>query len=196
MEELKNVFANNLITLRTKAGLTQLQLAEMLNYSDKAISKWERGESIPDVSILLKIAEIFHITIDELLHPLPEKKVLPHINLAKRHLLITLLSVGLVWFIAVGIFAILYLTQLKPYAYLAFCVAPFAMSIVLQVFSAMWGNRFHCALSASGITWSVVVIGVSFTSAFGVGSFFWPFFIVAGVFQILIVLWFIFRKVK
>ena len=58
MSELKDVISKNIVELRTKARLTQLQLAEMLNYSDKAVSKWERGEAIPDVRVLVRIAEI------------------------------------------------------------------------------------------------------------------------------------------
>lgn len=47
MEDLKEIIAKNLTQLRTHAQLTQIQLAEKLNYSDKAVSKWERGEAIP-----------------------------------------------------------------------------------------------------------------------------------------------------
>ena len=57
--ELKEVIAKNICSLRTDAGLTQLQLASILNYSDKAISKWERAESVPDVFMLKRIADYF-----------------------------------------------------------------------------------------------------------------------------------------
>ena len=67
MDELKLIFASNLIRLRTEAGLTQAELASMINYSDKSISKWERGESLPDAFVLKQIAEIFHTTMDTLL---------------------------------------------------------------------------------------------------------------------------------
>ena len=66
MEDLKDVIAKNLVELRTNAKLTQLQLAEMLNYSDKAVSKWERGEAIPDIRVLTKIAEIYGVTLDDI----------------------------------------------------------------------------------------------------------------------------------
>ena len=52
MEDLKQIFAENLSALRKKKGWTQMELAERLHYSDKAVSKWERGESLPDVVIL------------------------------------------------------------------------------------------------------------------------------------------------
>ena len=53
MDELKNIVASNLIELRVASGMTQSQLAEKINYSDKSVSKWERAEAIPDVAVLI-----------------------------------------------------------------------------------------------------------------------------------------------
>ncbi len=66
-EDLKKNFAENLTALRGKAGMTQAQLAEKISYSDKAVSKWERGESIPDVGTLKSIADLFSVTVDYLI---------------------------------------------------------------------------------------------------------------------------------
>ena len=68
MDELKLVVASNLIKLRQKAGMTQAELGEKLNYSDKTVSKWERGESMPDAYSLMRLAQIYGLTVDELLH--------------------------------------------------------------------------------------------------------------------------------
>ena len=65
--ELKLTSASNIINLRTAAGLTQAELGAKLNYSDKTISKWERGEAIPDAYVLTQLAEIFGVTVDYLL---------------------------------------------------------------------------------------------------------------------------------
>lgn len=67
LAELKLVSASNIIKLRTEAGLTQAELGGKLNYSDKTISKWERGEAIPDAFVLTQLAEIFGVTVDFLL---------------------------------------------------------------------------------------------------------------------------------
>ena len=67
LSELKLISARNIIKLRTGAGLTQAELGEKLNYSDKTISKWERGEAIPDAYVLTQMAEIFGVTVDYLL---------------------------------------------------------------------------------------------------------------------------------
>ena len=66
MRDVRQIIADNLTELRKVNKLTQLELAEKLNYSDKAISKWERGESLPDVEILCQIAELYGVTLDYL----------------------------------------------------------------------------------------------------------------------------------
>ena len=67
LSELKLIFASNLIRLRTGAGLTQAELGAKLNYSDKSVSKWERGEAIPDAWVLLRLAELFGVSVDYIL---------------------------------------------------------------------------------------------------------------------------------
>ena len=66
-DELKVIFASNLIKLRTGMGLTQAELAEKLCYSNKSVSKWERAEAIPDAYVLKQMAELFQVTVDQLL---------------------------------------------------------------------------------------------------------------------------------
>lgn len=67
LSELKLTAAGNLIRLRTQAGLTQAELGARLNYSDKNISKWERGESIPDAYVLKRLSELYGVTVDYIL---------------------------------------------------------------------------------------------------------------------------------
>ena len=64
MDDLKAIVAGNLIKLRTNAKLTQAELAEKLNYSDKSVSKWERAEAVPDVATLKEICDLFGVTLD------------------------------------------------------------------------------------------------------------------------------------
>ncbi len=76
MKEIETTIASNIIELRTRAGMTQLELAEKLNYSDKSVSKWERAEALPDVIVLRNIADIFGVTVDYLVRPHePEEKI-------------------------------------------------------------------------------------------------------------------------
>ena len=195
-EDLKDIIAANLIRLRQSANLTQLQLAEMLNYSDKAVSKWERGESIPDLRVLIQLAQLYHISLDDIVSVQPEKVVKPKLNLKKKRLLVTLLSVGLTWVIATGVFMILFYTPVTRYAFLCYVVAPLFSFIVFTVFSAIWGTKFTTLLSCSGIVWSVAVIVNVNIALFARGVPIWPCYVVAAAIQVLLVLWFYFRKVK
>ena len=66
MEDLKIIFARNLIMLRKQMKLTQIELAEKINYSDKAVSKWEREACCPDITLLPKLSEIIGCGLEEL----------------------------------------------------------------------------------------------------------------------------------
>lgn len=196
MTDLKEVIAKNLVELRTKAKLTQLQLAEMLNYSDKAVSKWERGEAIPDIRVLIKIAEIYGVTVDDIVKeeteaaPAPPKK---HIN--GKHVFITALSALLVWFIATGIFTVFYfIDPTEEYSYLVFVVAPLPTAIVLLVFSILWGNRLTNAIASSLVVWACALIFHIFVETFA-PEFIKIYFIyvIAAVFELLVILWFTYR---
>ena len=68
MEDLKVITASNIINLRTGKGMTQAELGELLNYSDKSVSKWERAEAVPDAYVLKKMSEIFGVSVDYLLN--------------------------------------------------------------------------------------------------------------------------------
>ena len=70
---LRKTVAKNIAQYRKAHHDTQLDLATKLNYSDKSVSKWERGESLPDVYILSQIAELYGVSVDFLLG-LPEAR--------------------------------------------------------------------------------------------------------------------------
>ena len=66
MTNIKKIVAANISALRQDKEMTQLELAEKINYSDKAVSKWERGESLPDLAVLIEVANLFGVTLDYL----------------------------------------------------------------------------------------------------------------------------------
>ncbi len=143
MEEIKRNIARNIATLRGSKGLTQAQLAEALSYTDKAVSKWERGETMPDVFVLKQIADGFGVTLDYLLKDnggvLPEK---PDEKKQKNHnhLVISLLAAGVVWLVATALFVFPSLLP-NPFEKL-WVVFPAALPIsliVLLVFNSIWG---------------------------------------------------------
>ena len=196
MEDLKDVIAKNLVELRTNAKLTQLQLAEMLNYSDKAVSKWERGEAIPDIRVLTKIAEIYGVTLDDIVKEENlTAPVQPRKHITGKHIFITALAAVLVWFIATGVFTIFYfIDPTEEFAYLVFVVAPLPTAIVLLVFSTLWGNRLTNAVSSSLSVWSCAIIFHVFVETFApefIKIYF--IYIVAAVLELLVILWFTYR---
>ena len=194
MEDLNDIVAKNLVALRQRAGFTQLELAEKINYTDKAVSKWERGEALPDIRVIVKIAEIYNISVDDLLSPHTEKKIKPKMHIGKKRLLITMLSAGLVWFIATLIFMALFFFDVK-HPYLAFVCAPFVCAIPLIVFSAKWGNWITNTLACSLLVWALAVIFHVFVIAFTDFNRIFFIYVVAGVFELLIIWWFMLRRV-
>ena len=67
MEDVRKNIVNNLVLLRKANKMTQQELAKALNYSDKAISRWEVGDSLPDISVLLRVCEIYGVEFDWLI---------------------------------------------------------------------------------------------------------------------------------
>jgi transcriptional regulator with XRE-family HTH domain len=195
MADLKPIIAKNIIDLRKSINWTQAELAQKLNYSDKAVSKWERAESIPDVAVLKEIADLFHVTIDYLLETdhTKSKTVLQIVSKHKKRnrLIITLLSASLVFLIATLIFVFWELSSLKlsqpswiVYVY-AFPVA----CIVLLVFNSIWGKGKINFAIISSLVWSTLLsVYLSFPSP---GS--WLIFIIGIPGQIIILLWANFR---
>ena len=194
MEDLKDIVAKNLVELRARAGFTQLELAEKINYTDKAVSKWERGEALPDIRVIVKLAEIYNISVDDLVSEHAGKKIKPKMHTGKKRLLITLLSVGLVWFIATLVFMTLFFAEV-PYPYLAFVCTPFVCSIPLIVFSEKWGNWITNALACSLLVWALAAIFHVFVITLTDFNKIFFIYIVAGVFEILIICWFLLRRV-
>ena len=151
--KLREIVSHNLIRYRKAANMTQLELAEKLNYSDKSISKWERQEGLPDLLIMFKIAEVFEITLNDLLS---EKKKLARVKHRINKLLITLISFTAVWAIATAVFALLGIfNPALGDSWLAFIYAIPASFIVLTVFAFAWGRKIHAFITFSLLSWSI-----------------------------------------
>ena len=140
MDELKLVTASNIINLRTAMGMTQVELGEKLNYSDKSISKWERGEAVPDVYVLSNMAAIFGVTVDYLIKPHDQwddgKKRKPEVDVHYSGRVVTLVSIVGIWTLAVLLFVICWM--LGTYPWIIFVTAVPASLITLLVFNSVW----------------------------------------------------------
>lgn len=192
-QELREQVAKNLTEYRRLHGLKQAQLAEQLNYSDKSVSKWERGEGLPDVYVLTRLAALYGVTVDDLLSDRsPRKPSVTFQRLRRRsHLLVTLLSVGLVWLVTVVCF--FFLNLLVPEftrSWLVFLFALPVSCVVLVVFSALWSGHWAQVLSVSGLTWSIAVCVDVALRLPGM----YLIYVVAAVLQVLVILWFFWRR--
>ena len=160
MQSMKAAVAKNLAELRRINNMTQLELAERLNYTDKAVSKWERGESLPDVLVLKQIAELFHVTVDYLLteeHPDPTPPVPVRQTKVRTHTLITFISIFLVSLIATFVFFVLAVAPVSlPGAWLSFIYAVPVSMIVWLVFNSIWFNQKRNFLIISLLMWSLL----------------------------------------
>lgn len=160
MDELKNIIAENIQLLRRDAGMTQASLAEKLNYTDKAVSKWERGESVPDVAVLRDIAELFGVTVDYLLHREHERKaeIIPIHSKKRRvsnHASITCMSIILVWLLATFAFVLIdIITPGITTHWLAFVYAVPVSMIVWLIFNSIWFCRRRNFLIISLLMWT------------------------------------------
>jgi transcriptional regulator with XRE-family HTH domain len=152
-EEIKINFSENLIKLRKSNNLTQLQLAEKLNYSDKAISKWEVGSVIPDIETLCNISDFFGITVNDLIYKKKEKF---SSKFLKNHLFVTLLSFGLVWFLSSIIYFILEEATNLVRPWLTFIVALPISFIILIVFTSIWFKKIWVLSSISCFFWGLL----------------------------------------
>ena len=184
--EFKQIVARNLTKFRKANGLTQLELAEKLNYSDKAISKWERGESLPDVYMLQLIANMFGITLNDLVSEQTEVTK-PKGKFNKG--VVMALSIGLTWLVAVVVFVLLCIANVTN-AWLSFLYAIPVSLIVAIVFTKMWGYRLLLFFSISGLYYTIPLCICATANWVNNCAL---LFIIGAPLQILTILWF-FRK--
>lgn len=206
VEELKIRLGMNIATLRKRSAMTQAMLAQRINFSDKAVSKWERGESIPDVMTLMELAKLFGVTVDDLLRDpkaLPEKVGIVEQVMGKavektlkrkaNKRIIAQLCTVLVWFVALLIFVILSSLEIG-YSWLAFFYAVPATCIVLLCLRSAWRDFRSNKWLISGIVWGVL-ISIYATIFFLARTNLWKILLLGIPGQIAIFLWFrMFRK--
>ena len=151
MDERKATIASNLIRLRLAAGMTQAELGEKLNYSDKSISKWERGDVTTDVFVLMQIAGIFGVDVDYLLKPHNEIEPAiynkPAAQSTRTTNMITLVTILGIWTMALFVFVILWICGMV--VWLVFVYAVPVSLLTFLVLNSVWNggqkNRYIIA---------------------------------------------------
>ena len=207
--DLKSVITKNLVKYRKANKLTQIELAEKLQYSDKNISKWERGEALPDLVVLKQIADIYGISVEDLMTEgevtkseqkkndtqpqQPTIKQKPRF-FNKQQTLICSLSIGIVWLVATIVFVLLNIFAVSsawPFWHLFIMAIPVSF-VVMLVFSSIWCTNLFNGIVVSFLIWSVAI---AFNVCVPIDNN-WLIYILAIPLQILDILWFSLRKLN
>ena len=194
MQEIKWIIAKNIQKLRQEKGMTQLELAEKLNYSDKSISKWERGESLPDIIVLKNLADLFEVPLDYLVEEEHNEKFVriskEEVNdkIKRNYYIITATSIFIVGIIATLIFVILVMIFPNTYyPWLCYAYAIPAGLIVWLVFNSLWFNPRSNYMIVSCLVWSVLT--ALYLTFLLLGFNIWPMFLMGIPAQIVIWMW-------
>lgn len=160
MDEIKTIVARNISELRQANHMTQLDLAEKLNYSDKTISKWERAESTPDIAVLIEIARLFGVTLDYLVqaeHDVQEMQKPSSEEPKYNRRAIAYISESVAWIAAIVAFIITTLIMGRvTFQFLYFVYALPAVLIVRLVFNSIWFNPRRNYYIISLLMWSLL----------------------------------------
>lgn len=187
MEELRKIIGKNLSELRKNRGLTQLELAEKFNYTDRAVSKWENGDTLPDVDTLYMLCEFYGVTLDYLTHEdnyqfIKENREVP----LRNKISITVLAGIIAWLLATVVFVVSLLQGVKP------LWVSFIWAVPLSALFVIFFNRlFFRKKLVYFINWSLLIWG-TITATFL--SFLphvnlWPLFLIGVPAQAILIIW-------
>lgn len=156
MQDIKDIIAKNIIELRKKNHLTQGELAQKINYSDNAVSRWERGEVTPSIETLDAIAKTFNVPLSSLIED--NAKEVSNIRDKKQitnKLAIILICCSIVWLIA--IIAYVYIKLIfKLNIWTIFVWAVPISCLVLLPFNEYWGRYIYKFVILSVFQWSIL----------------------------------------
>ena len=204
MEDLKVVVGKNLNSLRKKAKLTQIELAEKFGYTDKAVSKWEQGSTLPDLDTLKQLASFYGVTIDYLTE---EKNIQnPQYNPKTDRIIfinrvtITCLLSSIIWMVAtiVFIYPLLFMKDTTPYWPIFIWAVP-TNSILVIILNRIFfrKSKITFLVSWTVLLWSfLTAVYLHFTFFTNVGYNLWMIYIIGIPAQTVIVLWYVLKKIR
>lgn len=188
---LRQRIAANMAHYRKLHNMTQSELAEKILYSDKSVSKWERAEGVPDIYVLTLLADLFSVSVNDLISenapfPAPSEG-----NLNKNRIMILLLTIGLVWLAATVTYTGLqvFASQLT-WAWYSFIVAIPASLVLCVIFTSLWWGLRSRFFAVSGLIWAIAAAVYILLPLTNVDLI----FAVGGVLQVLALLWFLFIR--
>lgn len=187
MEDIKKTLAQNLTSLRNENKLTQSEVAKILNYTDKSVSKWEHGDAVPPIDVLKNLADLYNVSLDYLVTGKEDtsydKRYTSKENTPNK-IIITLLSVSLVWIVATFLFVYLKLFVATDFWILFVGAVPCSV-VILIIFNGIWGKRKYTFILISVLIWSILATGYLYFIQYNI----WPIFIVGMPLQLATILW-------
>ena len=154
-EQARKAFIGSQIAkFRRQTGLTQAQLAEKLGYSDKAVSKWERGDSVPDVLTLMEIARFFEVPVQSFLGQESDSAASRKPGASRDRILALVLAgiacLGVLTFVLLSAFRI-------SGSWLSLLYSLPAAFLTAMILRLCWHDFRHLAFLISGLMWSVLL---------------------------------------
>ncbi len=196
MKDINYIVAANITALRQSKGMTQLELANKLNYSDKAVSKWERGASLPSLNVLVEIADLFCVPLDYLVRTHSQNEEIPSAPkkpLKYRPSVIIAASMIAVWLIALFVFLVLNFSNgPQPFQWMPFIYAVPLSLIVWLILNCVWFDTLYNYFIVTLILWSALMCAHLTVLMFGtnVGLI----YLLGAPAQIIIILWAFIKK--
>ncbi len=195
---IKLIVAHNLAALRKQAGLTQGELAEKFNYSDKSISKWEHGDTLPDIEVLKDLCDFYGVTLDYLVteDTRAQAKMTKRRERVANKWVIVALSVMVVWFVAIFAYVlgqvVLGRDAWAPTGWVCFLYAVPVSAIIMLVFNSLWGRALWRAILIITISWTglaSIYITLGLFMPDYTGWSLWPIFLTGIPLTIAAILW-------
>ena len=196
MKDVRPIISKNLTMLRKEKGLTQAELAEKLNYSDKAISRWEHGDTLPDVNMLCELCEFYGITLNDLISEdcqskkEAKKEYTKEMNTYK--IWRSILSVSIVWLLATLIFTYALATSGNARLWVLFVWAVPVSIVAFYVYGKSFLNSLSRFILSSCVMWTL--IASVFVSLFP--HVFWQLFLIGVPVEVIIFLTYKMKKYK
>lgn len=175
--------ADNIVYYRKKMALTQLELADKLNYSDKSISKWERGEGVPDIFVIKELSVFFGINVDQLISKRKQR-----FSLFKHRYLLAYFYASIAWLIAGTTFGILSILKVDYPAWHVLIYAIPVSSLVLLWFFFFWRQVKYIFLYFTLFQWS---LALSITLLIGDIYNYWVYIIILPIYLFILFMFYV-----
>lgn len=187
-DEIIEYLANNIAYYRKKMALTQLELAQKLNYSDKSISKWERGDGVPDIFVIKELAIFFGISVDQMIS---KRRV--RFSFLKHRFILAYFYASIVWLIAGIAFGVLSLLDVNYPAWQLFIYAIPLSSAVMLWFFFYWRQIKYIVIYFTIFIWT---LGLSITLQIKDTNNYWVYIIVLPIYLFILFLFYVIYKRK